>query len=72
MSAHVTAVSRSGWFHLCQLTAVRHSVSAHAAKILISVIIISRLDGAFFTLSWNLPRRLYCRTACVAVIQVTV
>ena len=44
MSAHVTVISRSCIFLLCQLSAVRHSVSTDAAKTLVSAFISSRLD----------------------------
>lgn len=44
MKAHVAAVSRSCFFQLRQLRSVRNSLSADAAKTLISAFVSSRLD----------------------------
>ena len=46
LSKHVASVSKSGFFHLCALRHIRHTLTDDAAKTIASSLVGSRLDYA--------------------------
>ena len=61
LSAHVTAVCRSGHYQLCQLRQAARSLSEDASKTLVQTFVSCRLDycnSLFFGISKGLMNRL--------------